>query len=417
MHASSQTSTKSASMSEWPLTRLDELYEVRGRIGWKGYKTSDLRESGPLVIGGKEVKSEIQLNLSNVKHLTREKFDESPEIILAHHDLLVVCRGNLADVGLFDISLGEATLNPSVVLLRTRSTGCLPKFAFYFFSSRIGRNELLSIASGSSVPAIYQSELKKVSLPNPPLLTQKAIAEVLSSLDDKIDLLKRQNKTLEGMAEALFRQWFIEEAQDDWEYSELGNFVDIANGLSYKSSDLKESSSAMISLKCFRREGGFSRKGLKEFDGVYKERHVARTGDLFIACTDLTQDAEVVGNPIVLNDNFGYSLLVFSMDTVKVIPTGVLGTQFLYHLMQTRLFKGHCKAYANGSTVLHLQKSAIPEFEFFIPPIQKSDAFESKCEQFNKRIVLNELQIESLERQRETLLPKLMSGEVRVQMD
>ena len=173
----------------------------------------------------------------------------------------------------------------------------------------------------------------------------------------------------------------------------------------------------MISLKCFRREGGFSREGLKEFDGVYKERHVARTGDLFIACTDLTQDAEVVGNPIVLNDNFGYSLLVFSMDTVKVIPTGVLGTQFLYHLMQTRLFKGHCKAHANGSTVLHLQKSAIPEFEFFIPPIQKSDAFESKCEQFNKRIVLNELQIESLERQRDTLLPKLMSGEVRVQMD
>ena len=304
-----------------------------------------------------------------------------------------------------------------MVAIRADRTLVHPSFLLPLIRSRQVQHEIESLSVGTTIPHFKKTSFKDLVVSIPSIELQESIGGIYMDFCFKIDLLKRQNKTLEGMAKALFRQWFIEEAQDDWEYSELGNFVDIANGLSYKSSDLTESSSAMISLKCFRREGGFSREGLKEFDGVYKERHVARTGDLFIACTDLTQDAEVVGNPIVLNDNFGYSLLVFSMDTVKVIPTGVLGTQFLYHLMQTRLFKGHCKAYANGSTVLHLQKSAIPEFEFFIPPIQKSDAFESKCEQFNKRIVLNELQIESLERQRDTLLPKLMSGEVRVQMD
>ena len=70
----------------------------------------------------------------------------------------------------------------------------------------------------------------ELMIPTPPLPEQKAIAGVLSSLDDKIDLLHRQNKTLEAMAETLFRQWFIEEAEDDWEIKTLDDILSVRGG-------------------------------------------------------------------------------------------------------------------------------------------------------------------------------------------
>ena len=391
-------------MSEWPLTRLDELYEVRGRIGWKGYKTSDLRESGPLVIGGKEVKSEIQLNLSNVKHLTREKFDESPEIILAHHDLLVVCRGNLADVGLFDISLGEATLNPSVVLLRTRSSGCLPKFAFYFFSSRIGRNELLSIASGSSVPAIYQSELKKVSLPNPPLLTQKAIAEVLSSLDDKIDLLKRQNKTLEGMAKALFRQWFIEEAQDDWEEVELKDIAENARN-TMKPENINQNVKLV---------------GLEHFDS--KSLVLSRyenTEELGSQKYKFAQGQILFGKlrPYFHNIALPFFDGVCSTDILVIEAKRSTWRLFVFFFLNQDWVVEAATQSASGTRMPRTNWKFLGSLPIHFPDAKLLSEFNSIVEPIVTKMSKNWSEITLLQNQRDTILPKLMSGEVRVQMD
>lgn len=402
-------------MSEWREFEFGEIAEIQtGPFGSQLVKDEYI-DGGIPVITVENIK-DFQIESFTYPSVTRDKSTELGRYFIQEGDVLFSRVGSVDLSALVKKEQDGWIISSRMLRARLNDFGNA-RFVAYFLQQSKVRRYINAIAVGATMPSINTSILKSVPIRLPQLETQIAIAEVLSSLDDKIDLLKRQNKTLEGMAEALFRQWFIEEAKDDWEYTELGNFVEITNGLSYKSSDLKESSIAMISLKCFRREGGFTRQGLKEFDGAYKERHIARKGDIFIACTDLTQDAEVVGNPIVLNDTFGYSMLVFSMDTVKVEPMGVIGPQFLYQLMRTRMFKEHCKAYANGSTVLHLQKSAIPEFEFFIPPLNKSEDFELKCEQFNKRLALNELQIEALKRQRDTLLPKLMSGEVRVQMD
>jgi type I restriction enzyme, S subunit len=81
-------------------------------------------------------------------------------------------------------------------------------------------------AVGTTMPNLNSSILRRVPITIPPLPEQKAIAAVLSSLDDKIDLLHRQNKTLEAIAETLFRQWFIEEAQDDWEEEKISDLIE-----------------------------------------------------------------------------------------------------------------------------------------------------------------------------------------------
>jgi len=86
-------------------------------------------------------------------------------------------------------------------------------------------------AQGSSHPLVTQTLLNSIDIEISDEETeQKAIASVLSSLDDKIDLLHRQNKTLEAMAETLFRQWFVEEADEDWEVVELGSVIETTSG-------------------------------------------------------------------------------------------------------------------------------------------------------------------------------------------
>ena len=101
-----------------------------------------------------------------------------------------------------------------------------PRFCYYFLSDF----NFDKFNDKSTVPGINRNHIHQEVIKIPPTEEQEAIAEVLSSLDDKIDHLKRQNKTLEGMAEALFRQWFIEEAQDDWEEVTLLDLAEVVCG-------------------------------------------------------------------------------------------------------------------------------------------------------------------------------------------
>jgi type I restriction enzyme S subunit len=91
-------------------------------------------------------------------------------------------------------------------------------------------DELVSKKTGSGQQNLNGKIIKEIEIDLPPLPEQKAIASVLSSLDDKIDLLHRQNKTLEAMAETLFRQWFIEEAKEDWDEVTVSSLFEVRDG-------------------------------------------------------------------------------------------------------------------------------------------------------------------------------------------
>lgn len=285
------------------------------------------------------------------------------------------------------------------------------KFVYYFLQQL----DWAKYSDKSAVPGVNRNDVHQEQVIFPFCPEQKAIAAVLSSLDDKIDLLQRQNQTLEAMAEALFRQWFVEAAQEDWEFVELGNYVNCYNGVSYKSEDLKPSTIAMVTLKSFDRDGGCRLDGFKEFTGKYKEQHAVAQGDLVVAHTDITQDAAVIGNPVLVVSDPAYDKLVISMDLVKVTSKYEwLSNEFLYRMMRTREFKQHCLGFSNGSTVLHLSKEAIPSYEFFLPPKKRIEEFTKLAKGLLGKKFENITQARTLEKLRDSLLPKLMSGEVRV---
>lgn len=291
----------------------------------------------------------------------------------------------------------------------------LSDYLMFWLTSSIGKQKLDEITIGSTQAALTISGLKTITIELPSIDEQNSIVSILSSLDDKIDLLYRENATLEQMAETLFRQWFVEEAKDEWEEGKLGDWVELVNGVSYKGDELQPSNVAMVTLKSFDRNGGFRMDGYKEFTGKFKKEQVLYDGDLVVAHTDITQEADVIGNPVIVIGKNQYETITFSMDVVKVVSKSeFFSNSFLYYLMKTQAFKEHCLGYANGSTVLHLSKKAIPEFEFHIPPKIIAQSFQKQVESINKKILNNNNEIQTLIQTCDGLLPKLMSNEITI---
>jgi type I restriction enzyme S subunit len=188
----------------------------------------------------------------------------------------------------------------------------------------------------------------------PPLREQKAIASVLSSLDDKIDLLHRQNATLEAMAETLFRQWFVEGVKEEWEDTTLDQHTEVFRGLSYKGSGLADYGIGlpMHNLNSVYEGGGYKYEGIKFYTGEYKERHLVSPGDIIVTNTEQGHEHRLIGFPAIVPDYFGYKGL-FSQHIYKLIPrqNSYLTNEFLYYLLMASSIREQVIGATNGSTV------------------------------------------------------------------
>lgn len=366
---------------DWAVLKFSEALKIKGRIGWKGYKTSDLRDSGPVVIGGVNIKSNIYLNYSSISFLSREKYEESPEIMLKKGDVILVTRGNgIGDVGLFNGEYYEATINPSVVILSDFKGDS--KFLYYFLASPQGNEQVMSLEGGSSIPALYQGLLKTLELPFPEKKIQEGIVSVLSSLDDKIDLLNRQNATLEKMAETLFRQWFVEEAKEEWEETTLSYFADFFNG------KVRPTEEGLIPIYGGNGILGYTNKSNYSGKSIIVGRVGAYCGSLYYENKD-----------IWVSDN---ALLV----KAKIDNT----VHFLFYLLKTL----DLNSMAEGSSHPLLTQTLLKTVGIKRPPLQRIKEFDLSIEIIHNKIDKNQSQIRTLTTLRDTLLPKLMSGEVRV---
>lgn len=169
----------------------------------------------------------------------RLDLDRLKNHVLQTGDLVITrTAAYLRQVGLFDDFRLPALAGAFSIRFQVDETKVLPKFQRYFFNSERGQASMQTIATGSAQPNLNIPRLHSLDIPCPPIADQRRILAALSSLDDKIDLLQRQNKNLETMAAPLFRQWFVEEASDDWEVTTFVEHFDASRGLSYKGSGL-----------------------------------------------------------------------------------------------------------------------------------------------------------------------------------
>ena len=231
------------------------------------------------------------------------------------------------------------------------------------------------------------------------------------------------NNNLEQQAQAIYKSWFVDfepfggVMPDNWQCIQLDEVADFIGGYSYKGNELQPSKYAMATIKNFERKGGFKLDGYKEIipSDKCKIEQEAKLYDILVAHTDLTQNADVIGNAELLLCTDKYEKIVFSMDVVKVVPKINMPHFILATMLKSKEFKSHCLGYVNGTTVLHLSKKALPDYIINIP---NDLGILSELEQTLKNIytlISNNLNENiKLIQLRDTLLPKLMSGEIDV---
>ena len=281
-------------------------------------------------------------------------------------------------------------------------------------------------ATGAAQPMLTQSILKSLSVKVPSEPEQEAIAEVLSSLDDKIDLLKRQNKTLEGMAEALFRQWFIEEAQDDWEETSFEHLIEKTIGGDWgKEQPIDDFESECI---CIRgTDIADYAKGIPANAPTryLKKSKVSKTqvrhGDVVMETSGGT-DNQSTGRTLLFSSKASplfSSTLVFSNFCRLIRPKHPEFGTFLHYFIKYLLDKKYLFNLENGTSgIKNLDYKTLLFFEKFpLPGDDRVFEFHEKTSPQLDKVIANKIEVRNLEKQRDTLLPKLMSGEVRVQMD
>ena len=292
---------------------------------------------------------------------------------------------------------------------------------------------------GSSQPLLTQGVLNNISVKiYESSQTQQSIAAVLSALDKKIALNKQINARLEEMAKTLYDYWFVQFDFPDasgkpykssggemvfdetlkrkipkgWEVKSLGKHITIKRGISYKSNEIKDTGVPFINLNSFYLDGKFKFEGTKFFTGKTKNDDFISSGDLLIAVTDVTRNADIIGKAFILPDLFNNSP-VMSCDVAK-ISSSELNNFYLERLFNSSSYHEYIKYFASGTLVLHLDIKGISWFDTYIPPRILLDKFEDFCRNIHLRMVETEKQNHRLTQLRDFLLPMLMNGQVSV---
>jgi len=383
---------------------------------WEDYKISDIAD----VIGGGTPKTSIEeywngnipwLSVvdfnsgkkyvsTTEKSITSLGLEKSSTKLLLQNDIIISARGTVGALAMLDKPM---TFNQSCYGMRANEN-TTSDYLFYLLKNTV--KHLQQASYGAVFDTITKNTFDETTISLPPLKEQKAIAEVLSSLDDKIDLLHRQNKTLEELAQTLFRQWFVEEGDEGWEEIPLSNFGDIICGKTP------------------------SKKKAEYYDGNIPFIKIPDMhGNTFIFHTTdtLTEEGSNSQKNKLLPPK---SICVSCIATVGLVSMNIIESQtnqqinsiipkeekyryFLYLFIKSSYDLLHAMA-SGGTATLNLNTGNFQKMNILKPDDKIINNFHTLVEpQFNK-IFANQQQIKTLENIRDTLLPKLMNGEVRV---
>jgi type I restriction enzyme S subunit len=332
--------------------------------------------------------------------ITKEKDKILRKGKLQRNDTILTTRGTVGNIGFFNerIPYENIRINSGMVIIRPDPKGILPEYTHQLF--RYLKSDFDVFATGSAQPQLPIRDLKEIIFLLPMLPEQRAIAGVLSSLDDKIDLLHRQNKTLEGMAEALWRKMFVEEADPGWRKGKLGDEMNIIMGQSPPGNSYNED-----------KQGTLFFQGRAEFG--------YRFPDARLYCTEPKRYAKKYDTLVSVRAPVGDINMAFEDCCIgRGLAAVRHNKRFIsYTFYKIRSLKDEFDSFEQQGTVFgSIGKDEFNGIDTFIVPERIIQEFENNAKPIDDKIFANSIQIRMLSRLRDTLLPKLMSGEVVVKV-
>ena len=404
-------------MEEWKEYRLGDVAIIKGgkRLP-KGINLISTPNNHPYIrVRDLGFNKTLEL-ISSYEYVDDETQKLISKYIVNTGDIIISIVGTIGLIGIVGKTLNNANLTENCVKV-IDILSIEKEYLYYFLISASGQAEIKKGIVGAVQLKLPIKNIQDIIIKAPNLLLQRKISNILSSLDDKIELNRRINENLEQQAQALFKSWFVDNSNPNWNEITLSEIASFIGGYSYKGKELADSSNiAMATIKNFGRNGGFKADGFKDINpsAKLKEYHNVDLFDILVAHTDVTQNADIIGNAELLLTCGKYDSVIFSMDLVKVTPKKNFPYRFLLAAMlKNKYFKKHCLGYVNGTTVLHLDKKALPEFETKIPSASEAKWMNCVLASYYKRIAEILQENDRLINLRDTLLPKLMSGKLR----
>ena len=394
---------------------------------WKEYKFSELLFDESISYGivqpgtHTEIDSVPIIRVTNIKNgniITDEIMKVSSSIEakylrtrLVGGELLITVVGSVGECAIVPENLKGWNVARAVSVARIKK-GFDTKFIKYAFKTDDIIFQMYGNTNDTVQPTLNLSLLKELKFTLPTFYEQTAIATILSSLDDKIDLLHRQNKTLEQLAETLFRQWFVEEAEESWKEKKLGELLTITSSKRIFYSEYVSSgvpfyrSKEIIEL----RNSGSTNSELyisnERFNEINNKFGSPKEGDILMTSVGTLGVAYRVRK----TDKFYFKdgNLTWFKD-FKELPSSII-----YLWLISKIGQEELASRTIGSTQEALTIEGLKSITFKVPPKEKIKLYEIEFNTIIDRIESNQTQIRTLTQLRDTLLPKLMSGEVRV---
>lgn len=347
------------------------------------------------------------LPLGNCSVRTNEPYDR--RYVVERGDLVIGMDGEFRPY----IWRGEpALLNQRVCKVVPRGGGDLTPFVRAALVAPL--RELENAKTGTTVAHLNKSDLEKVQLAAPSREQQRMIASLLGSLDDKIELNRRIAATCHELARAVFRSRY---QSDDPKlpHEPLDNHLDVARGLSYTGAGLSSDGMPLHNLDSIYEGGGYKRSGIKYYTRDYKSRHLIEADDVIVANTEQGFEELLIAYSALVSKHFGPAGL-FSHHLYRVRPKSgsPLTRRFINLMLQSGRLHAEIAGYANGTTVNMLPVDALQKPRFAVPHSELVEEIDALVAPLFDRAEAAEDESGTLAKLRDTLLPKLISGEVRL---
>ena len=395
-------------MGEWREVELSAIAEVQTGPFGSQLHAADYVPVGVPVIMPNNIGQRLTLNEANMSFITEADATRLSRYKVKEGDIVFSRRGDVDKCILIDKRKADWFCGTGCLFARINSSDADPEFVAYQFDGPELKNWLRTNAVGTTMPNLNSTILSGAPVALPDLPEQRAIASVLSSLDAKIDLLHRQNKTLEAMAETLFRQWFVEEAEEVWVEVGLLDVVKLVPGGTPKTTQANYWDGDIMWISV--REISENHKGFINYayKTITEEGLDNSAANLLPKFGTVISARGTVGKIALLAQPMAYSQSNFG-----VLPKNSSNYFFTYMLVHNSIEELHSNSY--GAVFDTITTQSFQTIRHRLPGTEVINSFEALVRPIFLKMLTNTEQITSLTKLRDTLLPKLMSGEVRVE--
>ena len=392
--------------------KLGEYLYIKGRIGWKGLKKKEYLDKSDFRIINGESLTENGIDWNKAGYISKERYDESPEIMLQPDDILISKDGTIGKIGYIDSLNTPTTVASGIFVIRNQKPEIInTRFIYHFFCSKYFKNFITMRTEGSVIPHLYQKDFVDLDFPLPELSVQDKIVGILDAICNKIDLNKSINENLLQQAIALFDNAL--QQSESISFVELGSLADVKGGKRLpKGVNLitKPNSHPYIRVRDLNNVifASLSSDYAYVDDETQKSiaRYITSAGDVLVSIVG------TIGLSAIVDDTLANANL--TENCVKLTNLKGITPEYLLLFLRSKegieaINKGTVGAVQLKLPIKNIQSIPVP----LLLPIEMQALDDILSVIFN-RISTNVIEVKMLSELRDTLLPKLISGELSV---